>query len=169
MPGHFRAANQGTRDEIALLLHLGETRRLHTDGRMWQVPALSLTALAFLLSAILTTETGWGGRLVAASLGALVLAAARMQMLKHRFHEKGLSIWLTRLEEQWRVPPIHSLGETFLSERSWPEADRKRPMTGFWVSYPAHKAWSGLLLFLLVADLAFCGLAIVALACGWSA
>lgn len=169
MSGSFRLAKQATRDEIALLLHLGETRRLHTDGRMWQVPALSLTALAFLLSAILTTETGWGGRLVAAVLGALVLGAARIQMLKHRFYEKGLSIWLERLERQWQIPAIHAPGETFLSEASWPEGERKRPMKGFWVEVPAHKVWSGLLLFLLVADVLFCGLATVAVACDWSA
>lgn len=169
MSGSFRLAKQGTRDEIALLLHLGETRRLQTDTRMWQVPALSLTALAFLLSAILTTDTGWAGRLVAASLGALVLGAARMQMLKHRFHEKGLSIWLTRLEDEWGIAPIHEPDRTFASEASWPASERKRPMKGWWVEQPAHRVWSGLLLLLLVADVVFCGVAIVALACGWSA
>lgn len=63
-------------------------RRLGYDTLVWQVPALGLTAQAFLFTTALNTSNGKPARLVSASL-ALVIALISMQLMsKHRYHEE---------------------------------------------------------------------------------
>lgn len=85
-------------------------RRLGYDTMMWQVPALSFTAQAFLLTIALGGGLG-ANRLVSAAL-ALVIALISMQLMaKHRFNEEIDSRLLEGLErsahigQAFGVPP----------------------------------------------------------------
>ena len=62
-------------------------RRTNMDSMMWQTPALSLTAQAFLLTIALSSDSSTFA-VVLASFLALVSSLAAMQlMMKHRLHE----------------------------------------------------------------------------------
>lgn len=63
------------------------SRRTGYDTLMWQVPALSLTAQAFLFTTALGSDSNTA-RLISASL-ALILSLISVQLMsKHRFHEQ---------------------------------------------------------------------------------
>jgi hypothetical protein len=96
-------------DQTALgLFQIGESRRSAVDQMMWQVPALSLTAQAFLLQIAYGDRSRWISRLVMASLGIVTALAAIQLLLKHRYHEETRSLWLERFAEQRRWPLLHS-------------------------------------------------------------
>jgi len=62
-------------------------RRVATNGLLWQSPALSLTAQAFLFTIALDSGTVVGARLIAAFL-ALVASLVSMQLMaKNRYFE----------------------------------------------------------------------------------
>lgn len=71
---------------IASVYQVVASRRLGYDTSMWQVPALSFTAQAFLFTIALSASSNVA-RLIAASL-ALVIALISLQLMaKHRYHE----------------------------------------------------------------------------------
>ena len=63
-------------------------RRLGYDTLMWQVPALSLTAQAFLFTIALSAGNRTEARLTAATLSFIVAVISLQLMSKHRFHEE---------------------------------------------------------------------------------
>jgi hypothetical protein len=74
---------------------------------VWQTPALSLTAQAFLFTIALGEGTS-GARLISALL-ALVAALASMQLMaKHRYLEIQDAKLLERYEEANDLEPIHA-------------------------------------------------------------
>jgi hypothetical protein len=155
------AAGVERESDRALILQLAEARRASTDDRMWAVPALSLTALAFLLTAVLNPKTSWGARTVALAVGAVVLLVALIQMLKHRYHEVLLSRWLSYLEEQFGIPRLHDLRDL---ERATPPPQKRDPLLARrngelrrYIEFPAYRVWAVLLMVLLVADVAALG------------
>lgn len=102
----------GTSTQIqAALLQMAENRRARTDGMMWQVPALALTAEAFLLNISLAPDTRGMGRMLAAFAGLIVVSASLQLMLKHRFHEVMYAKWLAKVEEDVGLPRLHSPGK----------------------------------------------------------
>ena len=98
------------RAEPALLgpvYQAAETRRSALDQMMWETPALSLTAQAFLLTVGLQGGTSPAGRMLAGALG-LGAAFASMQLLaKHRLHEVLLSRWLSNFESRTLLPALN--------------------------------------------------------------
>ncbi len=74
-------------------------RRVATNGLLWQSPALSLTAQAFLFTIALDSGTVVGARLIAAFL-ALVASLVSMQLMaKNRYFEKRDSGMLEEYEK----------------------------------------------------------------------
>ncbi|HZC04904.1 MAG TPA: hypothetical protein VE338_04625 [Ktedonobacterales bacterium] len=80
-------------------------RRLGYDSMMWQVPALSFTAQAFLLTIALGGGLGVT-RLTSAAL-ALIIAVISMQLMaKHRFNEEIDSRLLEAFERRFQIEDI---------------------------------------------------------------
>lgn len=74
------------------------SRRASYDSLMWQVPALGLSAQAFLLTIALGPDTARVPRLASAGLASLVALLSMQLMAKHRFHEALDSITLEMVE-----------------------------------------------------------------------
>ncbi len=75
-------------------------RRLAYDNLSWQVPALSLTAQAFLFTISLAPSTSQAGRTIA-SLLAIFISFASIQLLeRHSFFETATSIFLENFERK---------------------------------------------------------------------
>lgn len=91
----------------AAVLQMAENRRGRTDAMMWQVPALALTAEAFLLSISLGPDARGLARMLAAAAGMLVVGASLQLMYKHRYHEILYAEWLAEVEEQLGLPRLH--------------------------------------------------------------
>jgi len=78
------------------------SRRLGYDTSMWQVPALSFTAQAFLFTIALSASSN-AARLIAALL-ALVIALISLQLMsKHRYHETIDARLLEKLEDSMHL------------------------------------------------------------------
>lgn len=73
-------------------------RRQGTDSMMWQVPVLSLTAQAFLLTIALAPGAGRPAQVVSAGLALVASITSIQLMAKHRFHELADSKWLEAFE-----------------------------------------------------------------------
>jgi hypothetical protein len=73
-------------------------RRMQYEAMMWQVPALSLTAQAFLLTIALGPDSKPMSRVVTGLLSAVVALVSVQLMLKHRRHELIDSKWLEKFE-----------------------------------------------------------------------
>lgn len=97
--------------EIFLAAHETMTARRNAfDSLMWQVPALGLSAQAFLLTIALGHDTARVPRLLAAGL-ALVIAVISMQLMaKHRFHELLESKSLEDFERRFGPREFAALG-----------------------------------------------------------
>jgi hypothetical protein len=79
------------------------SRRLGYDAAMWQVPALSFTAQAFLFTIALSAGNRNVARILAAGL-ALIIALISMQLMsKHRYHEKIDAKLLEHIEREMEV------------------------------------------------------------------
>ncbi|MER8041884.1 hypothetical protein [Streptomyces sp. NPDC094032] len=87
-------------------------RRCTYQTLTWQIPALSLTAQAFLMTIGLAPGTG---RLARVAVGLLSIAMALLtihSLLRHRRHELADSIWLQAFEERQGWHPVHEAAET---------------------------------------------------------
>ncbi|MGW1678561.1 hypothetical protein [Saccharopolyspora sp. NPDC002376] len=82
-------------------------RRAQYDTLMWQVPALGLTAQAFLLTITLGHESGRLSRILASGLAALVSVLTMQLMAKHRWHERVDSQWLEEFEKRHGLDVVH--------------------------------------------------------------
>jgi len=88
---------------------LAEERRQVTSQMMWQVPALSIAAQAFLYTRAFDPSTSNAARVVV-SIAALVTALATLQLLlKHRYHEEMYSVALDKSRADRGVEPLHTL------------------------------------------------------------
>lgn len=134
-------------------------RRLGYDTMMWQVPALSFTAQAFLLTIALGGGLGVN-RLVSAAL-ALVIALISMQLMaKHRFNEEIDSRLLERFERSTRIdsafgsPPHAPLNQRMRAVTSKPgQSDGMAKVRRHWyVHMSSYRLWMrGLALFALTS------------------
>lgn len=91
-------ANEQEAAKIAMYEAIAN-RRLSLDSMMWQVPVLSLTAQAFLLTIALGSETSQFARSVSAGLACVTAVMSLQLMSKHRHHERLDSEMLERLED----------------------------------------------------------------------
>lgn len=78
-------------------------RRTAFDTLMWQVPALGLTAQAFLLTIALGAGSSRPARYIAASLALGTAVVAIQTMAKHRQNEKTDALILEQLERLFGV------------------------------------------------------------------
>ncbi|MBF6176642.1 hypothetical protein [Nocardia blacklockiae] len=101
-------------DETKALLsyQLLHARINETDAKMWQVPSLTLTAQAFLLTITLSADFKLGSHIVSASMGVLISALSLQLMAKHRHFHRLDTAMLNYLEQRFSLYK--------LSTFSWP-------------------------------------------------
>ncbi|WP_330252953.1 hypothetical protein OG874_44140 [Nocardia sp. NBC_00565] len=75
-------------------------RRLQYENLLWQVPAVSLTAQAFLFSVALTQDIDSFPQILAGLLAMTVSVISIMLMASHRRAESRDAQWLERFEQQ---------------------------------------------------------------------
>lgn len=166
-------------DEAWIVYQVVAARRLQWDSLVWQAPALSLTAQAFLLTITLSPDYGvWPRRL--AALLALAVTVMTMNLLaRHRVSEltdaeflegfeKRHAQWLGAAMDRGRhdgelTGPIH--GDNFRIRRDDTIAQHKDGVAMYWVARPpSGRLWFwGLCLFGLTSVLVLIGSF-----CGWA-
>jgi len=86
---------------------LSMQRLIEADSKMWQVPGLSLTAQAFLLTIALGSQSYTPvERVVAALLGAVVAIGSVQLMRRHKFHARCDLVYLRKLETRGVFPAL---------------------------------------------------------------
>lgn len=151
--GLIRALSDST---AAMIFQTAESRRYTVDMMMWQVPALSLTAQAFLLQIAYAHDSRWTSRLVAALLGLVAAAAAVQLLLKHRFHEELHSHWLEQFSLARNWPVLHGPKPTeAFAYRGGQHAWKAKPKLVGWklAKHRSPYIWAGTLSLFGVADL----------------
>lgn len=94
-------------DALRVAYQISMQRLMEADSKMWQVPALSLTAQAFLLTIALGSQSHTSAeRLVSAVLGAVVAIASVQLMRRHMFHSRCDLALLKRIEGTGTLPPM---------------------------------------------------------------
>ena len=83
---------------------------------LWQVPALSLTAQAFLLVIALGSGSGQLARLAAGLLSAVTALISVQLLLRQRLHEHADAIWLHNFEKDHGWIQIHQHPEIRVAE-----------------------------------------------------
>lgn len=135
------------------------SRRLQWDYLEWQVPALGLTAQAFLFTIAVGGSSSQAARIVASLLAVIVSFLCMTLMARHREAELLDAHWLEEFEtDQWGADPEHRFrvhGEAFVTKRA------KTGFDGGWTEWfvkplpgrktlPGFKTWIfGLLSFAL--------------------
>jgi hypothetical protein len=79
------------------------SRRNAFDTMMWQVPALGLTAQAFLLTIAYGDNSSVVSRCLSGALSAVVALVAMQTMAKHRANELTDALALEAIEEDWGI------------------------------------------------------------------
>ena len=84
-----QAAHDAAERELLLAVYEAVTARRNTyDSLFWEVPALSLTAQAFLMTIALGPDTARGARVIAAAVGFLMALISVQLFTKHRALER---------------------------------------------------------------------------------
>jgi hypothetical protein len=146
-----------------MLFQTAESRRYTVDQMMWQVPALSLTAQAFLLQIAYSHDSRWTVRLVTAWLGLVTAAAAIQLLLKHRYHEELHSHWLERYAETRGWPLLHRPR----AEEAFAYAGQEHP----WKAQPRWIGWRIARFrspYVWIATLVMFGCADLVVVAGWA-
>ena len=103
-------ADASANDKLARQLFAYEmlaTRRNQQDSMLWQVPALALTAQAFLLTIALGGDAIPAfSRALAAGLGLVVACMTMQLMAKHRHLTELDNAWLALMEREIGIAPI---------------------------------------------------------------
>lgn len=123
-------------------------RRLGYDTLLWQVPAISFTAQAFLFN-IALSSTNHLAQILSAFL-ALVIACISMQLMsKHRYHEEIDARLLEKFEKEYQ------LGTSFGCPPHAKPSLRSNAVgksTNWFVKQSSYQLWMfGLMLFALTA------------------
>lgn len=79
-------------------------RRLHHDQLVWQVPAISLTAQAFLFTISLAHDSSRLARLLSSFLSVVTAAMSVQLMARHRFAELTMARRLEEFERAHGLP-----------------------------------------------------------------
>lgn len=141
------------------------SRRLQWDYLEWQVPALGLTAQAFLFTIAVGGGSSQLARIVASALAVIVAFLCVTLMARHREAELLDAEWLEDFERDvWGDDPQHRFrvhGEAFVSKREKVEFDGGwterfvKPLPGR-KTLPGFKTWIfGLLSFGLAGAVVF--------------
>jgi disulfide bond formation protein DsbB len=120
-------------------------RRLQWDNLVWQVPVLSLTAQAFLLTIALNPGTSRVARIIACLLSIVAAVLAVQLMTRHRQAEIADAHWLCAYEAA-HFPDHVVHGPAWRAKR-----DAQDPEAGVFSVFrrlPGFKTWAwGLTLF----------------------
>jgi colanic acid biosynthesis protein WcaH len=83
-------------------------RRNSFNQLLWQAPALSLTAQAFLFATAFSKDTSPDHQLSAAILGFATALASVLLLIKHRVGEKDAAVQADAMERQARASPLNA-------------------------------------------------------------
>jgi hypothetical protein len=86
-----------------------ESRRQAIDAMIWQVPALSVAAQAFLYVAGLNPRVSDGVQIFAGAIGFMAAIAAMQLLLKHRYHEESYALVIDASRKARGATPFHGL------------------------------------------------------------
>jgi len=129
------------------------SRRISYDTLMWQVPILSFTAQAFLMTIALNTASSAFDRLVPSFLGVIVSILSLQLMAKHRDLEMLDSFLLHQFETINSWPPLHSKPfdrEKLLAENYKKMRDDRAWYVKWSVKPKSYSVWMiGLSMFLI--------------------
>ncbi len=139
--GHETTASKAvSREEALVQYQVVAARRQNFDSMLWQVPALSLTAQAFLLVIALGSGSGHLARIAAGLLSAVTALMSVQLLLRQRLHEEADSRWLEDFEDSHDLEPIHRRA----AERVAAAGMQARGLA----KRPSHQLWLiGLVLF----------------------
>jgi hypothetical protein len=183
--GEIRRFQRAGRDGslLAMTMAIGESRRAQADQLMWQIPALSLTAQAFLSTIIFSPRATAVARLLAALTASLFVGAAFQSLLKHRYDEGIWSRWLNIFETHTDRPRTNDgpRREAIAGTDSRNPPDLPRLLYSFpfyllrfevkgWqpFGHSAFRFWALTLGLVLALDLILSGMAIISLLGIWS-
>ena len=132
-------------------------RRITHDNLTWQVPALALTAQAFLLNISLSSATSQIGRTIASVLSILISILSIQLLERHGYFETVTSILIENFEKKNGIS-IELEGERFIEPHTKFEniLDSKllekyeRP---FLAKYSSRKVWKWFLGCFIVASI----------------
>lgn len=132
------------------------SRRQAYDTLLWQTPALSLTAQAFLYRIILGGGTSLKARALASLLAGITAFASFQLMKKHRYYEKDASSLLRKFEQHYEGLGYEQVHVRVRESRDWI------------TNLSSHKVWECLLLVFGVTSLALFFYCLHGLMCAWS-
>lgn len=99
--------SQSPQDVLLGQYQVVAARRQNFDAMVWQVPALALTAQAFLMTIALGPGTGHLARIAAGLLSALAALMSVQLLLRQRVHEVADARWLHDFERKHGWEPVH--------------------------------------------------------------
>jgi hypothetical protein len=88
------AGGHPSREEMLVMYQVVAARRQNFDSMLWQVPALSLTAQAFLLAISLGSGSGHLATIAAGLLSAVTALMSVQLLQRQRLHELADARWL---------------------------------------------------------------------------
>lgn len=156
-------------DLLGAVYQAADGRRSAIDQMMWQAPALSLTAQAFLLTMAFQEPTAPLGRLIAGLLGLVAAVAAMQLVAKHRHHEVQMSRWLQQLEELTLLPRLNDRD----ARKAFADGAGEQP-AGSWLAESfadtgsSFEWWLRALAVFGIADVIAVVLALVSLTTSWN-
>jgi hypothetical protein len=123
-------------------------RRLQFDALLWQVPAVSLTAQAFLFTIALGSDSSRSARIVASLLAIVMSVLSIHLMARHRQAEVTDAEWLAEYEQRHFGDPVHG--------PVWARRRNQTPTVLWLTRFRAFYVWmAGLALFGIAALITF--------------
>jgi hypothetical protein len=121
-------------------------RWLNMNGQVWQVPALAMTAQAFLFTIMLSPETGQWPRVLSAALAFVVSFMSVHLIRKHRHHqsldygrmielEEELGMTMSFAQSAWRDDPAWAgeIRKKLTGDRELQLYEQNRSSVDVWV------------------------------------
>ncbi|HEY0392203.1 MAG TPA: hypothetical protein VGC63_10860 [Solirubrobacterales bacterium] len=105
-----------------------ESRRQAIDAMIWQVPALSVAAQAFLYVAGLNPRASDGIQIFAGAIGFMAAIAAMQLLLKHRYHEESYAQTIDASRRARGMTPFRGL--SWFKEAAMRDSELKRKEDG---------------------------------------
>lgn len=127
-------------------------RRLQWDHLVWQVPALSLTAQAFLFTIAVGGTTARPARIIASLLAVVITVLCTTLMARQRQAEIHDAHWLADFEAaEWNKEPAPGELDYRVHGPAFRDKRTRAKVYGGWADYivrplPGYKTWIGGLL-----------------------
>ncbi|MGJ5832818.1 hypothetical protein [Streptomyces ossamyceticus] len=128
----------------AVVYQVVAARRMQWDALLWQVPALSLTAQAFLFTIALGSDSSRYARVIASALAIVMSVLSLHLMARHRQAEVTDAHWLADYEQRHFGNPVHG--------PVWAQRRNQTPAPRLLTRYRAFPVWmTGLSVFGIAA------------------